>query len=183
MKYKQIEERARARLEELRQHLEMSQIASMRDIAQAVAIWRQRPIMVEAVVLPPGITGFWFADEQQDTLYYAANASAPLAEQALSHELAHVLCGHEAQGHQLPATLLTLLQHLTPERIQQVLQRSLGRTIYEAEAEYEAEYLASLLELMVAQLRQEREGMSEAERAMQARLQLFNENLHGDPSE
>jgi hypothetical protein len=142
-----IEQRCRTRLKEILSKLNLTGVTTIAELCHAVGEARQRAIYLIAVPLPPGLTGMWIPMTDLDIIAYADQAPPIVRSQTIAHELAHLLAGHHVhdEGETSPH-LLALFTHLAPERIQQFLAGSLGRTGYDSEEEYEAEFLGSLIE-------------------------------------
>ncbi len=132
----------RTQVQQLDRTMHFQDIPDIRTLCDAIARQRGRRIHLEALPLPPQETGFWLADHDGDTIYYARDASLPYQEHIILHELAHIL-----RNHRPLATEIELLQRqwfplLDPERLRTLL----GRSHYDHLQEREAELLASLIE-------------------------------------
>jgi len=157
--------------------IDLTGVVTMDLLCQAIAHWRQRPIRLLPLPMPPGLTGMWMPEDTEDLIAYDRYAPPLLAEQAIAHELGHLLSGHQAHGHVLSPTLLALFAHLAPERVQHALRHALGRMTYESDDEFVAEYFGSLVEQLLETLRIDADGVSEADHAARARLMWWTRSL------
>ncbi|BDH10507.1 toxin [Streptomyces hygroscopicus] len=105
---------------------------------------RQREISLVQIVMPtgPGVPcGLWVATDDVDYILYPKHTSKAHQAHIASHEIAHILLGHESSpAHQEEVSQL-LMPNLNPALVRTVL----GRTIYTSQEERAAEMVASLL--------------------------------------
>ncbi|GAA4438881.1 hypothetical protein GCM10023148_46000 [Actinokineospora soli] len=124
------------------------------DFCGRIAELRGRPIEL----LPMGpllggrpvpMTGLLVALPTADYLFYDDSTSPSFRENAIMHELGHLVLGHSAGGS--PAAdsdadlLSTLLPDLDPTMVRRMLSTALGRRGYTDRQEVEAEMFASML--------------------------------------
>ncbi|MEU6070684.1 hypothetical protein ABZ864_41150 [Streptomyces sp. NPDC047082] len=76
-----------------------------------------------------------------DFVIYEARTTRAHQEHIIAHELAHILCGHQAMDNADNTVLRQLFPDIAPEVVRRVLQR----TRYSDSNEQEAEIMASLL--------------------------------------
>lgn len=110
-------------------------------LLERVSALRGRPIFVCPASARPAPCGVWIAAPGRDYIFYEADTTPLHQAHIVLHELAHVVCGHQAAQVLEPALLHALLPDLQPT----ILERVLRRASYETEQEQEAELLASLL--------------------------------------
>lgn len=105
-----------------------------------VASSRGRPLHRRPLSgLAPGTPcGLWLGLPTADYVFYDPDTSPLHAEHIVLHEIAHMLCGHEAGS---GAPLAALFPDLDPA----LVGRLLGRAAYTCEQEREAEMLASMI--------------------------------------
>ncbi|MGW5053571.1 hypothetical protein [Actinokineospora sp. NPDC004072] len=123
------------------------------DFCARLADLRGRPIELLAMGpllggRPVPMTGLLVALPTADYLFYDDNTSPSFRENAIMHELGHLVLGHSAAG--TPAAddvdlLSTLLPDLDPTMVRRMLSTALGRRGYTDHQEVEAEMFASLL--------------------------------------
>lgn len=106
-----------------------------------VSALRGRPIFVCPASARPAPCGVWIAAPGRDYIFYEADTTPLHQAHIVFHELAHLLCGHQAAQVLEPALLHALLPDIEPT----ILERVLRRATYETVQEQEAELLASLL--------------------------------------
>lgn len=97
---------------------------------------------------PVPMTGLLVALPAADYLFYDDSTSPSFRENAIMHELGHLVLGHSAGG--APADdevdlLSLLLPDLDPAMVRRMLATALGRRGYSDRQEVEAEMFASLL--------------------------------------
>lgn len=102
-----------------------------------IASHRNRPIALIAHPLAPdAASGWWLKTAKSDYIVHSTECrSVERREAVISHEIAHILLGHEPAG-RAPAG-----SALSPE----VAARFMNRTAYSDELEYEAETLAMMM--------------------------------------
>jgi len=95
------------------------------------------------------LTGVWIALPDADHIFYPTDTSPVHQENAIMHEVGHMLKGHCGTGqlNDLRKTLLellvtALLPNLSPALLQRTILRVKGRTGYTAHQEEEAEQFA-----------------------------------------
>ncbi|MFJ5952582.1 hypothetical protein [Streptomyces noursei] len=105
---------------------------------------RQREISLVPMALPVregSPCGLWVATDDIDYILYQRDTSRAHSEHIVSHELGHILLGHESSpAHQDEVSRL-LMPNLNPDLVRTVL----GRTVYTSHEERAAEIVASLL--------------------------------------
>lgn len=112
--------------------------------AATVARHRARPLHILLLHGLDGseeLSGAWLAGRTADFVYIDADASPWHRDLIALHEIAHILCGHQASArwmHDLGARVLPGLSDVT-------LTRMLGRHGYSTSQEREAELMASLI--------------------------------------
>ena len=124
------------------------------DFCARLAELRGRPIELLAMGPLLGgravpMTGLLVALPTSDYLFYDDGTSPSFRENAIMHELGHLVLGHSAGGE--PAgdddldLLTSLLPDLDPDMVRRMLSTALGRRGYTDRQEIEAEMFASLL--------------------------------------
>ena len=124
------------------------------DFCGRIAELRGRPIELLAMGpllggRPVPMTGLLVALPTADYLFYDDSTSPSFRENAIMHELGHLVLGHSAGGD--PAAdddvdlLATLLPDLDPVMVRRMLSTALGRRGYTDRQEVEAEMFASML--------------------------------------
>jgi hypothetical protein len=102
---------------------------------------RRRPIHLIARTLPAGgPSGVCVSTSTGDYVFYELHTSPFHQNHIVLHEVAHLLCEHQAvvSNHEL-------CQLLFPDLDAHLIERVLGRTCYSGSAEQEAELIASLI--------------------------------------
>jgi hypothetical protein len=103
---------------------------------------RGRTIRLVPRALPTGSpSGLCVSTKTSDYIFYEAQTSPLHQEHIILHEVAHLICEHQA----FSASHHEVSQLLLPDLDPQVVQRVLGRTSYPMWAEQEAEMIASLI--------------------------------------
>ncbi|MFI8192213.1 ImmA/IrrE family metallo-endopeptidase [Streptomyces sp. NPDC085946] len=87
------------------------------------------------------VNGMWISTNMADFIIYEARTTRAHQEHIIAHELAHMLCGHQAVDN----ADNTVLRQLFPDIAPEVVRRVLLRTRYSDSNEQEAEMMASLL--------------------------------------
>lgn len=87
------------------------------------------------------VNGMWISTNMGDFVIYEARTTRAHQEHIIAHELAHILCGHQAVDNAENGVLRQLFPDIAPE----VVRRVLLRTRYSDSNEQEAEMMASLL--------------------------------------
>ncbi len=113
----------------------------MRTLCEAVGTYRDRPILLHAIVNHPGTCGLWVPAAKADYIFYERDTSPLHQAHIVLHELSHLLCGHRSGALSQGELGRLLLPDLPGNLVQGVLPRS----AYLAEEEREAELLASLI--------------------------------------
>lgn len=110
---------------------------SIERFVENIAADRNRPIALMAHPLAPdAASGWWLKTAKADYIVHSADCrSVERREAVISHEIAHILLGHE------PAGLAPAGSSLSPE----VAARFMNRTAYSDELEHEAETLAMMM--------------------------------------
>ncbi|GGS31599.1 MULTISPECIES: ImmA/IrrE family metallo-endopeptidase [Actinokineospora] len=123
------------------------------DFCARLAELRGRPIELLAMGpllggRPVPMTGLLVALPNADYLFYDDSTSPSFRENAIMHELGHLVLGHSAGGSPLDDDvdlMATLLPDLDPGMVRRMLSTALGRRGYTDRQEVEAEMFASLL--------------------------------------
>ncbi|MEU7560284.1 CUE domain-containing protein [Streptomyces eurythermus] len=103
---------------------------------------RNKPIHIVPMAIPGySLNGMWISTRMADFVIYEASTTRAHQEHIIAHELAHILCGHQAIDNADNAVLRQLFPDIAPEVVRRVLQR----TRYSDSNEQEAEIVASLL--------------------------------------
>jgi hypothetical protein len=137
MELKTLRRRCEARLREL----DLPAPFSARAFSHSLAARRGRPIRLQPLESPAGLTGAWVATTTADYIFYE-EATSPLHQRhIILHELSHLLCGHDA----VPVLETEFSQLLLPDLQADMVERVLRRAAYSNEEEQEAELLASLI--------------------------------------
>jgi len=113
----------------------------VRALCDALAAGRNRPILLQPITTPTGLSGLCLALPAADLILYEQQTSPLHQQQIILHEVCHLLCGHrlaQAGPAELPQAPFL---HLSQETVQRLLRRA-G---YSAKDEQEAELLASLI--------------------------------------
>ncbi|WP_160330195.1 ImmA/IrrE family metallo-endopeptidase [Streptomyces roseifaciens] len=114
-------------------------IVSLRD---RLSDQRGKPIHLIPMAIPEySLNGMWMATPAADFVIYEVRTTRAHQEHIIAHELAHILCDHEANA----GTSETVLSHLFPDIDPMVVRRALQRTEYSERNEQEAEMVASIL--------------------------------------
>jgi hypothetical protein len=87
------------------------------------------------------VNGMWISTNMGDFVIYEARTTRAHQEHIIAHELAHILCGHQAMDN----AENNVLRQLFPDSAPEVVRRVLLRTRYSDSNEQEAEMMASLL--------------------------------------
>lgn len=102
---------------------------------------RARPILLIPRSLPAGApSGLCVSTTAGDYVFYESQTSVLHQEHIILHELAHLLCEHQAV-----VSHGELSRFLFPDLDPRMIERVLGRTCYALWAEQEAELIASLI--------------------------------------
>lgn len=114
------------------------------ELCQTLSVQRERPLHVRGIPGPATRArpcGIWIATDDEDWIFVDQDTSPLHREHIVVHELAHMLCGHDAT--ELPENDMIgrLFPHLSPDMVRTVLSRA----SYHSEHEREAEMLASLI--------------------------------------
>lgn len=167
----------RNRLNALFAQLRLDRLASVEELCAFLTEQRKRPVLLEAIPLPPTIAGAWLANERADYIFYARDAPRPHQEHIILHEVAHLLCEHES----LPGQIELLQALLFPHLDQTIVRAALGRTRYDTRQEREAEVMATMMEQRWLRRRRRRSAVvldkSDEERDAAERLDVFARNL------
>ncbi|GAA2463887.1 hypothetical protein GCM10023100_00490 [Actinocorallia cavernae] len=103
---------------------------------------RGKPIHPVPMAIPGySVNGMWISTTMADFIIYEARTTRAHQEHIIAHELAHMLCGHQAVDNADNTVLRQLFPDIAPEVVRRVLQR----TRYSDSNEQEAEMIASLL--------------------------------------
>ncbi|WP_213451252.1 hypothetical protein [Rhizomonospora bruguierae] len=125
---------ARAKLREL--GLTIPSPFTVEALCASVSRHRGRPVrLVELDFATDIACGRWIETQTVDYICVDRNASVPLREHIVLHEVAHILCEHRG----ILGPILNEFKLLDPEMVRRVL----GRTVYDEVEEREAELLAS----------------------------------------
>ncbi|WP_228473449.1 ImmA/IrrE family metallo-endopeptidase [Streptomyces calidiresistens] len=117
----------------------------VRSLCDAVAEYRQRPLLLEAVEGVAGseneLCGLWVELDHADFIFYEASTSPLHRDHIVLHEIGHILLGHRAVGGDadLDVNLTGLFTGIDPETVRNVL----GRSSFSSRQEREAEQLAT----------------------------------------
>ena len=161
LRYQQ--DRCRERLQALETTVDLRQVATIRQLCDALAAHRRRPIYVEAFRLPPSVYGVCLNTETTDYIFYAEDAAPPLQEHIILHEVAHVLLGlPEAAA--IQSLVERLLKDLNtgmprPALPALLLNAALKRTCYDEVCEWQAELLGTLIEQRWRALRRHKSSL------------------------
>lgn len=139
--------RCREVLHDLEDAVDLGAIATIRQLCDALAVERRRPIYLEPRSLPPRLAAIGLATRTTDYIFYADDAPPVLQEHAIVHEVAHILLGRDARNSPDGVSNTEIgesgaLAALAPQVILQALQCS----CYADRGECEAEWLATLIE-------------------------------------
>jgi len=107
----------------------------------ALAVHRERPIILRPVTGWVGPCGLWVGGPSADLIFYEQETSPLHRDHIILHEASHLICGHSSAEIPPSALSVTLFPDLRPDAVWQVLQRA----TYAAGEEQEAELLASLI--------------------------------------
>ena len=132
----------RRRLNALSTQLRLDRLSGVEELCAFLTEQRNRPVLLEAVSLPPTIAGVWVAIERADYIFYAHDAPRPHQEHIILHEVAHLLCGHASVPGQIELLQALLFPHLD----QSIVRTALGRSHYDTRQEREAELMATMME-------------------------------------
>ncbi|MFD7133622.1 toxin [Streptomyces sp. NPDC059894] len=114
-------------------------VLSLRERLSAL---RGKPIHLVPMAIPGySVNGMWISTVMTDFVIYEARTTRAHQEHIIAHELAHILCGHQAVADADNTVLRQLFPDIAPEVVRRVLQR----TKYSDRSEQEAEMTASLL--------------------------------------
>jgi hypothetical protein len=103
---------------------------------------RGKPIHLVAMEMPGySVNGMLISTYTADFVLYEARTTRAHQEHIIAHELAHILCGHQA----VDAADGSVLRQLFPDIAPEVVRRALKRTMYSDSNEQEAEMIASVL--------------------------------------
>lgn len=178
---KALQHRCHQRLSQLLDQIDLTQVADVFQFVESVAQLRRRSILLLAFHMPRSLTGLWVCSPEQDVIFYAQDLPDFLRDQAISHEMGHLLCAHNASL-QLSPAVLSAFKFVSAEYIEETLG-VLARSQYDSEQEFEAEYFASLLEQTLAVTRSSLgmvgKGVSGDER-VRARLESWVRLLRQD---
>jgi hypothetical protein len=108
---------------------------TVQELAAALAADRQRPLRLKAVRFPPGHTGGVLVTPEVDVLCYPKDGWRIERLNAIGHELAHLLLGHEGIALDGDDALRMLAPNIDPV----VVRRMLGRTAFTTDEERDAE--------------------------------------------
>ena len=114
------------------------------ELCQAVSTHRGRPLHVRRI---PGQAararpcGIWVATGDDDWIFVEQDTSPLHRQHIVLHEVAHMICGHDAAA--LPEN--ELIGRLFPDLSPAMVRSVLSRASYQSEQEREAELLASLI--------------------------------------
>lgn len=137
-----IEQRCRARLDELEPTIRWKLVADAAALCRVIGTQRGRPIHLEGVRLPPDLSGIWLPGVSEDYIFYSWDTVPAQRGHVVLHELSHILCGHRA----LVADAEAVLRPEFPLLDSDAIRRKLGRSRYDTQSEREAEMLATMLE-------------------------------------
>jgi Zn-dependent peptidase ImmA (M78 family) len=111
-------------------------------LLERLSILRGRPIhLIPMAISGYSLHGAWISTAPADLIIYEARTTGTHQEHIIAHELAHILCGHQAETTGDNTVLRQLFPDIAPEVVRQALQR----TEYSDRNEQEAEMTASLL--------------------------------------
>lgn len=130
-----------ARLDALgvRAPYDLSDLLPLLTAARGRAI-RLLPLAPEAAT-SDGCSGLWAATDTEDWVFIDQAAAGDYRQLIITHELAHVVCEHQADLTISDSDLRRLAPTLDPDRVRTALRR----TTYETPAEREAETLGTLI--------------------------------------
>jgi len=114
------------------------------ELCRAVSAHRRRPLHVRRIPGPAGRTrpcGIWIATDEDDWIFVDQDTSPLHRQHIVLHEVAHMICGHDAAA--LPEN--DLVGRLFPDLSPAMVKSVLSRASYRSEQEREAELLASLI--------------------------------------
>ncbi len=140
MSLRRLQRRCEARLRDLTlpDHLTVEGLRSV------VAEMRGRPVHLLAMpsgLADPQLCGLWVATDAADYVFVAP-ATSPVHRDAITlHELAHIVCGHDAQAQSPDEGFAALVPSLSSD----VVHLMMARAGYGNEQEREAELMSSLL--------------------------------------
>ncbi|MFF3556224.1 regulator component [Streptomyces tsukubensis] len=135
-------ERLRVQCEERLAALRLPHRCTTRDLRDAVAALRGKPIILKPLKtlgLLDAPCGIRLETEEADLLFYEAGTSPLHQNHILAHEISHIICDH-------PGTL-----ELDEDAVRAIgfnptmVQRMSGRTSYATEDEREAEVMATVI--------------------------------------
>jgi hypothetical protein len=130
------------RCKDLIRNLEIPRPFDVHILCQSVAQRQGRPIQSMAIAMPAGSPcGLWVSTASTDYIFYEKQASPLHQQHIIVHELGHLLCGHTNAVAMSNEASRLLMPTLSPNLIEQVLQR----TYYSTPEEKEAEMIASLI--------------------------------------
>lgn len=150
MKFRHRYERCLA----LVRRLELPRPFDITTVCERLARDRGRAIQLVPLELPPGgLSGAWVATNRADYVLYQSKTSRLHQDHIVLHEIGHMLCGHENDQTGEEA-ISSVLPHLDPKMVRQVLCRN----HYTSSEEEEAEIVASIVLDQVTRSPVERPG-------------------------
>jgi hypothetical protein len=137
-------DKLRRRCERRLRHMALPDPFDLAELCQAVSARRGRPLHVRRIPGPPARArpcGIWIATDDDDWIFVEEDTSPLHRQHIVLHELAHMICGHDAAT--LPEN--DLIGRLFPDLSPAMVRTVLSRASYQSEQEREAELLASLI--------------------------------------
>jgi hypothetical protein len=136
------------RCQQMLARIDLPDPSDVEGLCEYVGDRQGRPIKLIGAELPTDrLCGMLVRTDRFDAIFYHRPKDHPREtlthhqRHVVRHELAHVICGHEAGPVLDEDAAGLLLPHISP----QLARRILGRTNYSTKAEREAEIMASLL--------------------------------------
>ena len=119
---------------------------NLEEFCRRVADYRGRPLRLHPIQVESlaGFCGLYVEVNNVDHVYFPEHTSSIHRQHIVLHELAHLLCGHRANGRSwtLPDDVVDeLFPSLDPQAVRSIL----GRSRYADPDEREAETIASLI--------------------------------------
>ena len=112
----------------------------LEDLLAATERWRKRPLRIKDCPLPPEFSALWVETGKADHLVVATGLTSLQREQAIVHELAHILLEHQPRVVTSPAELQDALG--LPASMHALARSGYH---YKGEEEAQAEHLATVI--------------------------------------
>ena len=117
----------------------------MSTVLATVESRRGRPVVLTAAAMAPACDGMWIATEFADYIIYEQDTAPDNQLRIISHEIGHMVLGHEGIPLGSGDVGRLFFPHLEPAMVVASLAGSVSSAVYSPTEELEAETFASLL--------------------------------------